>query len=138
MGAFVGGFIAGFIMEKIGRKKMLWIVTSANFFIGYVFIFFAADVWMLYIGRFFGGVGLGFQVTTSAVYVVEISTIDMRGFLGCFIQLLGCLGIIFTFIFGYFFNWKLLAVANSVWAVVFSIMMLQAPESPRWLILKVN
>ena len=38
--------------------------------------------------RFMNGAGLGVVLATVSVYIVEIATTDMRGFLGCFVQ--GC------------------------------------------------
>lgn len=79
---------------------------------------------------------LGLQLSAVTVYILEIATIDMRGFLGCFVQLLGCVGIVFTFCIGAAVDWKYLALANGLWGFVFAGCMWVAPESPRWLILK--
>lgn len=54
IGAFLGGLIAGPIMERIGRRNMMLLVTSTTFFVGYLFIFFAFNNYMIYIGRFVG------------------------------------------------------------------------------------
>ena len=51
IGAFLGGLLAGPIMERVGRKNMMLLVTSTTFFIGYLFIFFAFNNYMIYIGR---------------------------------------------------------------------------------------
>lgn len=78
----------------------------------------------------------GFNICAITVYITEIATLDMRGFLGCFVQLSACVGIVFTFCVGAVVNWYYLAVANIAWCVVFAACMYFAPESPRWLILK--
>lgn len=47
--------------------------------------------------RFIGGMGLGFNLSSVSVYIVEITTLDMRGLCGCMIQLFNSAGILFTF-----------------------------------------
>ena len=39
--------------------------------------------------RFLNGMGLGFVLSTTTIYIVEIASTDMRGVLGCFIQFMG-------------------------------------------------
>ena len=52
LGCFFGSIFAGYVMEKIGRKKTLLVVTSSCFLIGYLAIFLANDVIIIYIGRY--------------------------------------------------------------------------------------
>ena len=51
LGCFFGCIIAGPIMERIGRKKTLLFVTSSCFFLGYLAIFLANHVALIYLGR---------------------------------------------------------------------------------------
>lgn len=80
--------------------------------------------------------GLGFELAVATVYIVEIAATDMRGILGCFVQFMGSLGVLFTFVIGSFLSWYWLALVNGLTVILFIIGMLIAPESPRWLILK--
>ena len=59
------------------------------------------------IHRFLGGMGLGFELAVATVYIVEIASTDMRGVLGCFVQFMGSIGVLFTFVAGTFLNWYL-------------------------------
>ena len=79
---------------------------------------------------------MAFELSTVTVYIVEIATVDMRGILGCFVQGMGSLGIVFTFCIGAVVDWKWLAIANAFWCLPFFIGMYFAPESPRWLLSK--
>ena len=56
------------------------------------------------------GAGLGVVLATVSVYIVEIATTDMRGFLGCFVQFLGSVGVLLTFVVGSYVNWWQLAL----------------------------
>ena len=49
--------------------------------------------------------GLGFELAVATVYIVEIASTDMRGVLGCFVQFMGSIGVLFTFVAGTFLNW---------------------------------
>ena len=88
--------------------------------------------------RFMNGAGLGVVLATVSVYIVEIATTDMRGFLGCFLQFLGSLGVLLTFVIGTFVNWWQLALAHLGMVIPFLLAMWVIPESPRWLIMKGN
>jgi hypothetical protein len=52
--------------------------------------------------------GLGFELAVATVYIVEIASTDMRGVLGCFVQFMGSIGVLFTFVAGTFLNWYFL------------------------------
>ena len=61
---------------------------------------------------------------------------DMRGVLGCFIQFMGGLGILLTFVLGYWANWWQLAAAISSLVLPFALGMVAVPESPHWYLAK--
>ena len=84
------------------------------------------------------GAGLGVVLATVSVYIVEIATTDMRGFLGCFVQFLGSVGVLVTFVLGAYFNWWQLALVQLAAVVPFILAMIAVPESPRWLLLRGN
>ena len=100
IGCFVGCVMAGPVMEKIGRKKSLMFVAGGLYILGFLLISLASRVELLYAGRFMNGAGLGVVLATVSVYIVEIATTDMRGFLGCFLQFQGSIGVLLTFIIG--------------------------------------
>ena len=56
----------------------------------------------------------------------------MRGVLGCFIQFMGGLGILLTFVLGYWANWWQLAASISSLVLPFALGMIAVPESPHW------
>ena len=60
----------------------------------------------------------------------------MRGVLGCFIQFMGGLGILLTFVLGYWANWWQLAAAITVLVLPFALGMVAVPESPHWCLAK--
>jgi len=138
IGCFVGCVMAGPVMEKIGRKKSLMFVAGGFYILGFLLISLASRVELLYAGRFMNGAGLGVVLATVSVYIVEIATTDMRGFLGCFLQFQGSLGVLLTFVIGSYLNWWQLALAHLGMVIPFLALMWVIPESPRWLIMKGN
>ena len=84
------------------------------------------------------GAGLGVVLATVSVYIVEIATTDMRGFLGCFVQFLGSIGVLLTFVIGTFINWWQLAAVHLLMVIPFILAMFFIPESPRWLVMRGN
>lgn len=138
IGCFVGCVMAGPIMERIGRRRTLMFVASGFYAGGFLLITLASSAELIYSGRFMNGVGLGFVLATVSVYIVEIATTDMRGFLGCFVQFLGSVGVLLTFCVGAILNWWQLALVHLGMVVPFVVAMWFIPESPRWLIMKGN
>ena len=62
--------------------------------------------------------GLGFELAVATVYIVEIASTDMRGVLGCFVQFMGSIGVLFTFVAGTFLNWYAKNFQKS-WIIIF-------------------
>jgi MFS family permease len=75
-------------------------------------IFLTNHVAVIYMGRFLGGMGQGFELSVATVYIVEIASTDMRGTLGCFVHLMGSIGVLSTFALGSGLDWKNLALES--------------------------
>ena len=135
------------------------VLATSSFLLGFLTILLAPSAPLIYLGRFLTGAGMGAVMATATIYIVEIaSTVvlanididvqwtlmtqldmylqDMRGVLGCFIQLMGGLGILLTFVLGYWANWWQLAAAISSLVLPFALGMVAVPESPHWCLAK--
>ena len=141
-GTVVGALGGGIPTQKYGRKKVLiWIgilftVSSIGSALApnpYVFSFF----------RFIGGIGIGISSVAAPTYVSEISTASSRGRLGAMYQF----NIVFAILLAYVSNYLLKGVGGSndwrwmlgvmaIPSVIYSILVLGIPESPRWLVTK--
>ena len=70
--------------QFLGRKKAL-ILYGIPFTIGWLTLAFANSVTLLIVGRVVCGFSAGLFSGTAPSYVVEVSVISIRGFLGaCF------------------------------------------------------
>lgn len=96
------------------------------------------------IARFIGGVGIGISTITAPLYIAEIAPPQLRGRLAGMFQLNIVIGIVAAFAS----NALLEGIGDSAWrwmlgvaalpALIYTLVCLRIPESPRWLIAKRN
>jgi sugar porter (SP) family MFS transporter len=143
-GTVIGALFGGIPSQKYGRKKVLfWIgilFTLSAFGSGlapnpYIFSFF----------RFIGGLGIGISSVVAPTYISEISTPSTRGRLGAMYQFNIVFGILVAYLSNYFLqgvgganDWRWMLGVLAIPSLIYTIMVLGVPESPRWLITKRN
>lgn len=158
IGCIIGGLISGFFSSKIGRKRSL-IVASILFFLSALgsaypeFLFFTKDnptIGLLFAFNFYriiGGIGVGLASAVVPMYIGEIAPADIRGRLVSFNQF----AIIFGMLVVYFVNWGITRGESLAWindigwrymfaseaipALLFGLLLLLVPETPRYLAL---
>jgi sugar porter (SP) family MFS transporter len=139
-GTVVGAIFGGIPTEKFGRKKvLLWIgilfsvsaIGSALSSGPYIFSFF----------RFIGGLGIGVSSVAAPTYISEISTAKTRGRLVGMYQFNIVFGILIAFFSNYLLkgvggvnDWRWMLGVMAIPALLYTLMVLGVPESPRWLI----
>uniref|UniRef100_A0A0K2V1N3 Major facilitator superfamily (MFS) profile domain-containing protein n=1 Tax=Lepeophtheirus salmonis TaxID=72036 RepID=A0A0K2V1N3_LEPSM len=137
VGCILGGLFSRFFMDFMGRRRTLLYIVNTFYLSGHILIFFGSCAEMFYIGRILNGIALGLELCVASVYIVEISSTDMRAILGYFIQFMGTLGVLYSFTMGgLFFNWNGLTAASGVFIIPFILATYFMPESPHWLLLK--
>lgn len=139
-GAMFGPFLAGFLTDLLGRKKIN-LIAAIVFVIGSVVVAMANSVETLIAGRLILGLAIGVVAATIPLYLAELSPKDKRGTLVTYFQLAITLGILLSFLIAYIFEkqaeaWRPMFWAGFVPAIILLIGMLIIPESPRWLITK--
>ncbi|KAH9415336.1 Solute carrier 2 (Facilitated glucose transporter) member 8, partial [Dermatophagoides pteronyssinus] len=135
LGALVGALFSGTISQYFGRKKAL-IFYGIPFTIGWLLLVFAKSITLLIVGRVVCGISCGLLSGTAPSYVVEISTIAIRGLIGACFQLFVTIGILLVYIIGAFIKWRPLAGVSMIPTIVMMICMFFMPESPSWLMSK--
>ena len=150
IGCLVGALLSGRWSDRYGRKKMLIIAA-------FLFILSAVGTgatnsfnWFIFY-RIVGGLGIGIASNVSPVYIAEVSPASIRGKLVSLNQLTIVLGILFAQLANWLIGesytssygtltakgveWalRLMFWAELIPAVLFFIMALVIPESPRWL-----
>jgi SP family xylose:H+ symportor-like MFS transporter len=159
VGCIIGAAVAGWISTALGRKGGL-IVAALLFLagslgsavpeigLGTIGQMGPHALWPFIFYRILGGVGVGVASMLSPLYIAEISPSAIRGRLVSFNQLAIVLGILVV----YFVNWYIASLGNDAWlksmgwrwmlasesipSVVFLVLLVFVPDTPRWLVLR--
>ncbi|MEO0528427.1 MAG: sugar porter family MFS transporter [Bacteroidota bacterium] len=138
-GTVLGSLFGGVPCERFGRKKTL-------FWIGILYSLsalgsaIANDPYVFSLFRFVGGLGVGASSVAVPIYISEISSKENRGRLGALYQFNIVFGIFIAFISNYLLkgfdganDWRWMLGVEAIPALIYTIMVLQVPNSPRWL-----
>lgn len=143
-GTVIGSVFGGIPTDIFGRKKvLLWI--GILFTLSAFGSALAQDPYTFSFSRFIGGIGIGVSSVVAPTYISEISTPATRGRLVAMYQFNIVFGILVAFLSNYFLqgvgganDWRWMLGVLAVPALVYSVMVMYVPESPRWLITKKN
>ncbi|GAB2277521.1 hypothetical protein Dimus_012230 [Dionaea muscipula] len=133
VGGLLGSVVSGRIADYIGRKRTM-LLSDIFYVIGWLAIAFAQGAWVLDLGRFFTGFGMGLIVFAVPVYIAEITTKDLRGGSILLHQLMICCGISLMFFVGLVIPWRILALIGVIPSLMQLVGTFFIPESPRWLV----
>lgn len=143
-GTVIGSIFGGIPTEKYGRKKVLFWV-GIIFAISAVGSALAIDPYTFSFFRFIGGIGIGVSSVVAPTYISEISTPATRGRLGAMYQFNIVFGILIAFLSNYCLqgvgganDWRWMLGVLAIPSIIYTIMVMSVPESPRWLISKRN
>lgn len=146
--------VSGFFADRYGRKPLL--VFSAIVFLLSAYMTGAVDTFVPFlIARLIGGVAIGVASGLSPMYIAEVSPSDTRGRMVSINQLTIVLGILAAQIVNYLiaepmpagmelppidswncqYGWRYMFWAEALPSMLFLMLVLFIPESPRWLML---
>jgi SP family arabinose:H+ symporter-like MFS transporter len=139
-GCALGAAFAGRMSDRFGRRTiLLWIailfaLTSLLTGIAWDFPSFLA-------ARFVGGLAVGAVSLVSPMYVAEVAPAAVRGRLGALYQMSIVTGILVSYCINYLLhgigddNWRWMFATGVIPSVIFFVLLLRAPETPRFLFL---
>lgn len=144
VGCVIGIPIAGWFTDKFGRKPSL-ILSAILFTLSALGSAFPADENFLIAARLLGGIGVGIASMISPMYIAEIAPPKHRGALVSMNQI----AIVSGMVIAYLANRSIVDWGDAAWmnslgwrwmfgmevgpAVLFFLLTLVIPESPRWL-----
>lgn len=143
-GTTVGAAFGNIPANKIGRKRsLLWI--GILFFISSIGAAMAPEVYSFMFFRFISGLSIGASSVVAPVYISEIAPAKYRGRLVISFQLNVVSGILLAYLSNYLLqgvggasDWRWMLGVVAIPSLLFSIIMMTVPETPRWLLLYKN
>jgi len=140
--SLIGSLASGKTSDWIGRRYTI-MVAAATFLIGAILMGLAPSFPFLMAGRVVAGIGVGYSLMISPVYVAELSPALTRGFLTSLPEVFISVGILLGYVSNYAFaglpngiNWRLMLGLAALPAIAVALGVLGMPESPRWLVVK--
>ena len=147
LGCMLGSSFSGVLSKKFGRKKSM-LLAAVLFFISAMGSALPDSATELVIYRLLGGIGVGLASAIAPVYIAEIAPSNMRGKLVSINQLAIVTGFVVVFFVNYFIKdpvnntwnletgWRYMFGSECVPALLFFLLLLIVPYSPRWLVMK--
>ena len=149
LGCAVGAWYAGRLSDSWGRKPVM-MLGAVLFIVSSVGSGLAFSVWDLMLWRVIGGLGIGIASVIAPAYISEIAPTRMRGSLASMQQLAITIGIFVALLSdallantaGNASNtlywgleaWRWMFIVGVIPAVIYGILSLLIPESPRFLV----
>ena len=138
IGTIIGALCCGGMAERLGRKRSL-IVIGIFYLISAIFSGAIVNWYSFMFFRFIGGLAVGASSVIGPMYIAEISPAKWRGRFVCFFQFNIVLGIVLAYFSNYWIagvpnDWQWMIIAESVPALLFTVLMFTVPESPRYLV----
>src|SRR5579859_4126594 len=159
LGCVLGAAAAGWLSARIGRRggmlvaAILFLISAGGSAVPEIGLGpiggMGPDALAPFIAyRILCGVGVGIASMLSPLYIAEIAPADIRGRLVAFNQLAIVLGMLLV----YFVNWAIASGGDDAWikgtgwrlmlaseaapALLFLILLLFVPDTPRWFVMK--
>lgn len=149
LGCAVGAWFAGSLANKLGRIPVM-VIAAVLFLASSIGSGLAFGVIDLIVWRVIGGIGVGAASVIAPAYIAEVSPAKVRGRLGSLQQLAIVTGIFTALLsnallaniagsaadvlwFG-IEAWRWMFMVEAIPAVVYGVMALRLPESPRFLV----
>ncbi|MGY5354205.1 sugar porter family MFS transporter [Wenyingzhuangia sp. IMCC45467] len=140
-GTVIGALLGGIPTNKIGRKHTLLII-GIFYAVSAIGSGMANDPITFAVFRFIGGLGVGVSTIAAPTYISEIAPAKDRGRLVSLYQFNIVFGILVAFLSNYLLNdisendWRWMVGVEAIPAVIYTLFVLNIPQSPRWLISK--
>jgi sugar porter (SP) family MFS transporter len=145
IGCAAGVLVVGPISDRFGRKRAL-LIAAALFLISAIGTALPRDIWTFIVFRFLGGIGIGIASMSTPMYIAEIAPAHLRGRLISVNQIAIVGGIFAVYFVNYFIarsgdqawneaaGWRWMFASGILPAIVFLLLLVGIPESPRWLV----
>lgn len=147
MGCALGVLMVGALSDRLGRRLPLFL-SAGMFFASAIGTAIPQQIWTFIAFRFIGGVGIGIASMATPMYIAEITPAQLRGRMVALNQIAIVIGIAATAFANYLIarhgdqawliqtGWRWMFATGIAPSLLFGLLLLKIPESPRWLIEK--
>ncbi len=138
-GTVLGSLTGSWPADQFGRRPTL-LAVGLLFLASAIGCAFAPNVGFFIGARFIGGLGIGISTVAAPLYISEIAPPAQRGRLAAMFQFNIVFGIVIAFasnalLAGIGVNaWRWMLGVAAIPSLVYTVMCLGLPESPRWLL----
>ncbi|CAH1401282.1 unnamed protein product [Nezara viridula] len=129
LGAAPGPFVITFGLDTIGRKGVIYVLWAA-FLSSWTIMVSSQNLYVIYIARLIGGLGVGGACAGLPVYIAEVAIPEIRGRLASTALLFLGLGNLVMYGFGPYVTYTSLALYGIGIAAMFVLFFYFVPESP--------
>ena len=147
IGCAAGVLLVGTISDRFGRRLAMFL-AAGMFLASAIGTALPHDIWTFIFFRVIGGLGIGIASISTPMYIAEITPAHIRGRMVAVNQIAIVGGIALTSFVNYFIaksgdqawlienGWRWMFGTGIVPALLFGLLLIPIPESPRWLIEK--
>jgi sugar porter (SP) family MFS transporter len=147
VGCAAGVLLVGPVSDRYGRRLAMFL-AAAMFLASAIGTALPNDIVTFIVFRILGGLGIGIASISTPMYISEITPAHIRGRLVAVNQIAIVGGIALTSVINYFIaksgdqawltetGWRWMFGIGILPAMLFSLLLMPIPESPRWLIEK--
>ncbi|XP_072948382.1 facilitated trehalose transporter Tret1-like [Epargyreus clarus] len=132
LGAMLGTVLAGMIMNTFGRHKG-GLILALPYLLSWIMIDWTSSSIVILIARFISGISCGGFLVYAPIFISEVAEESIRGTLATGPVAFNCLGILLSYIFGWFLSYKYIIWANIVCCCIGLGLIIMVTESPVWL-----
>ncbi|KAE8646131.1 putative polyol transporter 1 isoform X2 [Cucumis sativus] len=138
----IGAAVAGRTSDYIGRRYTM-VLAGFIFFVGAFLMGFATNYVSLMLGKSITGLGTGYALVVSPVYITEVSPTSSRGFFTSLPEVFINFGIMLGYLSSFLFSklpihleWLFMVGIGIFLSMFLVAVVLMIPESPRWLVMQ--
>lgn len=154
VGCALGVLLVGPLSDRFGRKLAMFL-AALMFLISSIGTALPQDIGTFILFRFLGGVGIGIASMSTPMYIAEISPAPLRGRMVALNQIAIVSGFVATALINFYLTrmmgdpsspevqrwltetgWRWMFATGALPSIVFGLLLLRLPESPRWLLEK--
>jgi MFS transporter, SP family, arabinose:H+ symporter len=138
-GTVLGALVGGYLSDRFGRRSTLLLI-GLLYFIGAIWSALASNIYGFIAARTLGGLGIGISTVAAPLYIAEIAPPSYRGRLAGMFQFNVVFGILVAYLSNAILSghgeyaWRWMLGVAAVPSLIYTLLCLGLPESPRWLI----